>query len=331
MTTPGHNACHGCAIPVGPNPANCCVAPVSKCCNAAPNCCCTPLGGILNIDQGYFQNVGAKKIVDIPSLDLAYLTNCENSNDVDATILLNPTFLEWCDFYLLFFRKPAGSFYINPSNATVSAIAFNDQTYETTQNKKVPFTLYDQVIKAWGKKNNKPESNIPITARIQLERQAFLTKSLASISCYQLGLSVDEVISTLLTKRQIEPAPSPDTKATVKFTVSYRDYYCPLDISVLVIFTFITNIPCYKNIQDCSVCPSYSSDTRPARTVFDDDASIASYDMNDNGNNNKSLFSGNGSEFYLDDSSLQGGDMHSEIQKIVDGGASIGPNSVAWN
>jgi hypothetical protein len=326
MSVHRHNYCNPCNL--HNSEVQCCKDSGSKCCNSQKNCCCTALGGIANVDQGFFQNVGSKTIVNIPSVDLAYLTNCENNNDIDVTINLNPTYLTWCDFSLLFFRAPGGSFYINTSNTTSSAISFNDQTYESTQNKKIGFSLYAQILKAWSKKTNKPENAIPIPYRIQLERQSFLTKSLASVNCYQLGLSLDEVISTLISKKEIEPA-DPDSFATVKFNISYRDYFCPLDVSLLTVFTFITNIPCYKNVVDCTLCP-YSTDTRPSRKVFDydDNASASSYEVNESAE--KSVFSAQNTEFYLDDASSQG-DMHGEIQKILSSDASVAQNSVSWN
>ena len=246
----------------------------TSCCCLSSNCCCSTLGGIQNIDQGYFHNTGSSNIVNVPEIDLAYLSNSnnsENNNDIDTTINLNPTYIKWCDLKLLFFNSPSGAFYINNSNSSFSAITFNGQTYESTQNKKVWFSLYDQVVKAWSKKNNKPESSIPIPYKIQLERQTFLTKSLSNISGYQLALSLDEIISTLLNKKQIEPGNNGDA-AKVKFNISYKDYFCPLDISIIVVFSFITNIPCYKNVNDCDTCP-YSNDTLPTRPVFDEDNS----------------------------------------------------------
>lgn len=284
----------------------------SKCCSSA-ECCCSALGGIQNMDQGYFQNLGSKQIVDIPDLDLAYLTNCENNSDVDATISLNPTYLKWSDFTLLFFRSPSGSFYINSSNSTASAIAFNSQTYETTQSKKVGFSLYDQLLKAWAKKNNKPESSIPIPYKIQLERQAFLTKSLANINGYQLGLSLDESISTLLSEKVIEPAT--DSYATVKFNITYRDYFCPLDTSLLVVFTFITNIPCYKNVTDLDVCP-YSKDIKPSRKVFEyDDDTLSQVSYKSNHKDDVTVETSHVTEFNLDDETT--GDLQNEINKIL--------------
>ena len=291
--------------------------------NNSVNCSCSfcsAESGINNVDQGYYHNIATKKITNLPNLDLAYITNCDNNGDIDVTINLNPTLLTWNDFATLFFRFPSGAFYINSSNATTSAISFNSQTYESTQNKKVVFSLYDQIVKAWAKKNNKPESNIPIPSRIQLDRQTFLTKSLASISGYQLGLSLDEAISSLLNNSQIAPG-SEDDKAVVKFNISYRDYFCPLDISLLVVFSFCTQIPCYKNVLDnVDVCPNYSNDCKPCRKQFEyDDASSVGFDCaSEYKNEQQSVFSGEETEFVVE-GSVATHDIHSDIEHILKG------------
>lgn len=279
---------------------------------------CSSQSGINNVDQGYYHNIATKTITNFPSLDLAYITNCDNNNDIDVTINLNPSHLKWNDFSILFFRFPSGAFYINNSNATASAISFNSQTYETTQSKKVSFSLYDQIVKAWAKKNNKPENSIPIPSRIQLERQSFLTKSLASIHGYQLGLSLDESISTLLNNKQIAPGDE-DDKATVKFNISYRDYFCPLDISLMVVFTFITQIPCYKNIYECEICPNYSNDCKPSRKHFDcDDESSVGFDYaSDCKSEQQTIFTKDESEFVMDQTHVSNNDVHIDIEKIL--------------
>jgi len=298
--------------------------------------------GIINIDQGYFHNYSSKKIVEIPVVDLAYITNCDNNNDSDVEINLNATYLKWSDFCLLFFRPPSGCFYINTSNSNVSAISFFDQTYETTQNKKVSFSLYDQIFKAWSKKNNKPTSSIPITHRIQLERETFLNKNLASNTAFQLGLSLDEVISGLLSKKQIEASNDPDGSATVKLNISYRNFFCPLNIAITVVFTFITNIPGYRNVVDVIDCEigSYSKEIKPSRREFDfdDNSSFVSSDSNDNKVEHTTIHSGHTghnsgfvTEFSLDEISTHGGDIQSQIQKIVDDNSSTGQNSGSWN
>lgn len=317
------------------NMKSCCEMPGSKCCNANKSCCCEALSGISNVDQGFFQNISQKKIVDIPQLDLAYITNCDNNMDSDAMINLNPMYLTWNDFSILFFRNPGGAFYINPSNGYTSALAFSSQTYESTQNKKIAFSLYDQVTKAWSKKNNKSMMSLPIPCKIELERQTFLTKSISDVTCYQIGLSLDEALSTLLNKNEIQPGNS-ETFATVKFSISYRLYFCPLDTAITVMFTYITNVPCYKNVSDQSLCPYYSKETKPNRHVFDCDDTVMSSEssmmsMNLNTDKNENM-SDNGlvTEYYLDEETTSG-NTEEEIENIIRGGSISGSTANGWS
>jgi hypothetical protein len=223
--------------------------------------------GVINNDQGFFKNEPSIDITRIPTVDLAYLSNVDvvksldtSDSSSDVIINLNPICLKWCDFTTLFFRAPSGGFWINPSNSASVALTMLSQTYETTQNKCVQFSLQDQIRKAWSKKNAKSETSIPPNVNILLNRVGFLNKSLASISEYCLGLSVDEVISALLNNNEIVTGNS-DTTATIKFIVSYKNYFEPLNTNVLINFAYITKIPCYKNNTDCFIkCNPYSND-----------------------------------------------------------------------
>lgn len=239
--------------------------------------------GIVNNDQGFYQNNGEPNLSRVPLIYLAYLSNTSRPvlefDESDVVINLNPVSLKWCDFTNLFFKAPGGAFWINPSNSTSNLIIINNQTYETTQNKTVRFALADQIRKAWSKKNAKTETQISPNVNILLNRAGFLTKSLAYIKEYMVGLSIDEAISSLLTEGEIEPGNS-DTYATVKFIISYKDYFAPLNTSVLVNFTYITKIPCYKNKLDCFIdCGIYSKDNGDCRACLDDDSSRQNFSM----------------------------------------------------
>jgi hypothetical protein len=222
---------------------------------------------IINNDQGFFKNDASIDITRVPIIDLAYLSNVSDvkrvevtDSSADVTINLNPISLKWCDFTTLFFRAPGGAFWINPSNSSSLALTMLTQTYETTQNKYIKFSLQDQIRKAWSKKNSKNEASIPPNVNILLNRAGFLTKSLTSVKEYCLGLSVDEVISALLNNNEILPGNS-DTTATIKFIVSYKNYFAPLNTYILINFAYITKIPCYKNNTDCFIkCSPYSND-----------------------------------------------------------------------
>jgi hypothetical protein len=239
--------------------------------------------GVINNDQGFFKNEPSVDITRVPIVDLAYLSNIGVGKNIDAAdssadviINLNPICLKWCDFTTLFFRAPSGGFWLNPSNSSSVALALLSQTYETTQNKQVKFSLQDQIRKAWSKKNAKNETSIPPNVNILLNRVGFLTKSLASVSEYCLGLSVDEVISALLNNNEIVPGNS-DTTATIKFIVSYKNYFEPLNTFVLINFAYITKIPCYKNNTDCFIkCNPYSNDCNTCEEQLYDSVGYAS-------------------------------------------------------
>ena len=230
-------------------------------------------------DQGNFKNTGSK-ISDIPTLPLAYLSNSSISETEDSgTIDLNTICLSWADFNSIFFRAPGGAFYINMTNSNAKVITFSDQKYTTIQDKNIAFSLSDQVTKFWSKKNSLDVSSISIPIKLKLYRESFLIKSLADdCSGEFIGLSLDEAIGTLLSNNQIALGSS-DTSASVKFVISYKYVYEPLNVAFVVNFNYITHIPCYKNIKFVSPCAysnDYSNDSGCERNCFDDNASVNS-------------------------------------------------------
>lgn len=235
--------------------------------------------GIVNNDQGFYQNTGKPGVTNLPEIYLAFLSNVSNINleESDVIINLNPICLNWCDFTTLFFRSPSGVFWINPSNATSKLLVFSNQTYESTQSKCVQFSLTDQIKKAWSKQNSKSEVNIPANINILLNRAGFLTKSVAYVKEYVQGLSIDEAISALLSSNEIVPGNS-ETSATVKFIISYKDYFAPLNTSIVVNFSYVTKIPCYKNNIDCFIeCNAYSKNCDDCRvSIYENNSEVHS-------------------------------------------------------
>jgi len=260
--------------------------------------------GIVNNDQGFYQNksnidITCISVVDflksnpsiditrIPVVDLAYLSNMSIINgaeldDSDVSINLNPICLNWCDFITLFFRSPGGVFGI-PSNSTSLALTLLNQTYETTQNQYVKFSLQDQIRKAWSKTNAKNEAFIPANVNILLNKTGFLTKSLSSVKEYCLGLSLDEAVGSLLNNVDIILGSS-TTTATVKFIISYKNYFEPLNTSVLINFAYITKIPCYKNYTDCFI-QGYSD----GNDCTNCNEPVNTYNSNSNSNSNSPI------------------------------------------
>jgi len=273
--------------------------------------------GIFNNDQGYFRNVTTNQIVNYPTFNLAALSNSPSDKSPDVSISLNTVYLSWSDFTTLFFRSPSGAFYISPSNSNVTAVSFNSQTYETTYNKNVVFSLADQIKKAWSKKNNKPETAIPAKVNIELDRQSFLTKSLASICGDFVGLSYDEALASLLGTGAITTGTSEDV-ATIIFLVNYQYYFEPLDITLLTTFSYVTNIPCFKNtVPFCCDCKPYSNDNK----MYD----RSNFDLNDNMSVFSDFESKNNDEYSVfSNSKTVNSNIMTEISKIIkNGGESV--------
>jgi hypothetical protein len=295
--------------------------------------------GIDNNDQGFYQNKPDPILNRIPVIYLGYLSNWTPPDyELDETVVLNlnPICVKWCDFTTLFFRAPGGAFWINPNNTTSQFLAINNQTYTTTQNKCVNFSLTDQIKKAWSKKNNKPIGSIPPNVSILMNRTGFLTKSLANIRGYLLGLSIDEAISSLLDTFEIQPG-NPDTEATVEFVIVYRDYFKPLDISIIINFTYVTKIPCYKNTTDCFVsCGPYSNDCDNCRNFVEFDVSgdysvskKSVVDFEDDDDDLGSEPSKQTMSKTIDAETTNSSAVIDELSKIIKSGESVEENTVA--
>lgn len=286
------------------------------------------IDGVLNNDQGYFNNNTSSVITNIPSLNLAIISNISTNNSPDVQINLNPIHLTWNDFSNLFFKSPSGAFYINPANNNVGAISLLSQNYETTNKKNVMFNLSEQITKAWSKKNNLPITYISPKINIELARASFLTKSLGSIYGESIGLGLDESLSALIGTGDILVGDS-ESSATVKFYIGLQYYFQPLDILILTTFTYTTSIPGYKNsnylANDAPL--AYSNDMKQIdRTGIDlnDDLSVFSdfeskaYSNNDKLNNDLEEYS-----IVSNNSVSNKSNLMSEISKIINGAESV--------
>lgn len=282
--------------------------------------------GVLNNDQGYLKNNTTGLITNVPSLNLAIISNVSTDKSPDVQISLNPIHLTWSDFSNLFFRSPSGAFYINPSNNNVGAISLLNQTYETTNNKSVLFSLSEQVTKAWSKKNNLPIASISPKTNIELARVNFLTKSLGSLNGESIGLGLDETLSALIGSGDILVGDS-ETSATVKFYIGFQYYFEPLDIIMLTTFTYTTSIPGYKNTNSlANDAPLvYSNDMKQIdRTGIDlnDDMSVFS-DFESKAYNTKANNDLEEYSIVSNNSSSNKSNLISEISKIINGAESV--------
>jgi hypothetical protein len=122
-----------------------------------------------------------------------------------------------------------------------------------------------------------------------------------------------------------------DNSASVKFLVGFQYYFQPLDIVILTTFTYVTQIPGYKNssyfTSDKHNSP-YSHDTKTIDrsgidlnddvSVFSDFESKAYNNPKDKGNNDLEEYS-----IVSNNSSSNKSNLISEISKIINGAESV--------
>ena len=221
--------------------------------------------GFINNDQGPYKNLPIP-INSVPKINMAYLANNKKDLDEDVIINLNTMSLTWYDFINIFYGVNGTGFNINQANAGARAISFYNQTYQTTENPSLPFILRDQLYKAWTKKYAKPEGSVSPQVSIRLDRFGFLARSLYSIKEYTIGLSLDEMLATLLNDGSIVVGDFDDL-AVVDVVVSAKINYVPLNISILVNFTYRIRVPNYKN-ANINPSPYYSGDISVGRDAL---------------------------------------------------------------
>ena len=290
-----------------------------------PNC----LESVCNIEQvstiqASFQGECKKKIQQIPSLQIAYLSNIRNQSKPDLSLILNPVCLSWCDFLILFYRFNGGAFNISASNGFACAINFNAQTYENTTNKNIQFNLGQLVKQAWADKCETLIDHIPTKSNIELNRDVFSTRSLLN-SVSSNSLTIDQAIETLLNNREIAPADSTNF-AVVNFVIQYSYYFKPLDTCVVINFVYNTKIPCYKNINMCDDwCPVYSKDGNNCRSCLDttyEDTYISKFIGPNSDSDAQSIFSDHDSISQAPSSSVNLSDIITTKESISGGSIS---------
>lgn len=280
--------------------------------------------------QSSYQNTCKDKVQQSPSIDIAFLSNVRYECEPNLTLYLNPTKISWCDFLLLFYRAN-NVFAVNPINQNTCAISFLNQTYENTTSKSLPFNLAQQVRIAWATKCETTIDNIPPKINLLLNKDTFGVRSLINATS-SISLTLDQAIETLLSQGEIAPGDSTNF-AQVNFVVQYKYCFKPLNICVLINFSFITNIPCYKNTNFCDDwCPPYSNDKncRNCGDLSDETKDIMNY-LNKN-------FKKNDTDSTVDDKSeINDGDSISdslgnlkELQSFNDENTHISMASSKW-
>ena len=208
--------------------------------------------------QSSYQNTCEESIQQVPTIDIAYLSNVRENFESSLSVVLNPTKLTWCDFLTLFYRAN-NVFSVNPTNQNSCAINFLNQTFSNTTSQNLKLNLAQQIRTAWATKCETTVDNIPPKTNILLNKETFGVRSLIN-SVSSVSLTLDQAIETLIANGEIAPADSTNS-ALVRFVVQYKYFFRPLNTGVVVSFIFLTNIPCYKNINFCDDwCPPYSND-----------------------------------------------------------------------
>lgn len=226
--------------------------------DSAPKCGTVCTSTSILSSQSSFQNTCTDIIQQVPTIDIAFLSNSRDNCDADLSIFLNPTTLNWCDFLTLFYRAN-NVFSVNPANANFCAINFVNQTFTNTTSQNLKLNLAQQIRIAWATKCETTVDNLPPKINIALNKETFGVRSLLNTSS-AISLTLDQAIETLLSNGEIAPGDA-TTSALVKFVVQYKYCFKPLGTCVVVNFSFLTNIPCYKNTNFCDDwCPPYSSD-----------------------------------------------------------------------
>lgn len=262
--------------------------------------------------QSSYQNTCDENIQQIPTIDIAYLSNVRDSCDSDLSIVLNPTTITWCDFLTLFYRAN-NVFSVNPTNQNACAINFVNQTFTNTTSQNLKLNLAQQIRIAWATKCETTVDNIPPKTNLLLNKETFGVRSLLNSSS-SVSLTLDQAIETLLANGEIAPGDS-TTSALVRFVVQYKYCFKPLNTCVVVSFVFLTSIPCYKNVNFCDEwCPPYSNDKscRNCHDLTGETKNIMEY-LNKNFKSDKDAASVNDDMSEFDSESVSKNDEKTQI------------------
>lgn len=207
---------------------------------------------IINNDQSPFYNITPSLVTPLAFVPIAFLSNIPDLNNNvergDTIINLELINLTFEDFITLFYYNTGYQFNISPSNSLKNPVTFLNQFYNTTPNNKSIFSLYDQFIKAWTKKNNKPASSLSFIKLIKLQREVFLLKGLSDLQIYSIGKSYDEILSYLLATSNIKPVKynchnQYINGVPIEFIVQSKIFSQELDVILYVNFRYNVVIP----------------------------------------------------------------------------------------
>ena len=153
-----------------------------------------------------------------------------------------------CEFLNLFYSTNAGYFNVNPTNVNNSAIAFQSQTYSTSNSPSIQFSLYQYLLKAYLSANNITRNDIDPRVLILLKKEVFQTESLADIQGTCVSLTWDNVISDLVSSGLIQ-TDATGNGATVNLQVLLNYHSAVLDFDLQITFNYLVNLEGYSNVE----------------------------------------------------------------------------------
>jgi hypothetical protein len=213
------------------------------------------------------------------SLNVAVLHNLVLSQeelekiDISHLIRLNPFDLPLETFHDLFYSTPSKYFSIKKAYSNIDLINFKTYNYASTNYNKIPFSLHDQLLQAYGLLHNLDPENINALKKINLSKEVFKIQSLSKISGTQNALDWDQVIHNLLENNIVERSCNSLSQADVSFEITTNVYSKALDVWMSVIFTYRTKLDGFSNVHEGTNCSnelikSYNSNEQSIKPFY---------------------------------------------------------------
>ena len=222
--------------------------------------------GILDKPQNYYQNNSSIEVNHVAEIDLAYISNSNDTGLTTTNYNFNIIYMNYVDFKICFFDSPLNNFNISNVNSEIKNLSIHQEYIDTTNNQQ-PFNLNSAVLYAWAEKNKSTISAIPVKEKILLNKNTNKTRNMGSFMSVQNALSFNEVIQTLLQSGEIKLADNFTCScAIIDFKIFVQYNYKPLEIAIIMQYTYRIQVPGYVNKSDSNHC--YSKDDTAPRKMF---------------------------------------------------------------
>lgn len=157
-------------------------------------------------------------------------------------------------FLNLFYATNVGYFNINQSNVNNPAILLSSQTYTSTNSNSNKFSLYQMLIKAYCSNKGITYNDIESRIIMLLQKETFVSQSLANVKGTTIALSWDELINSLIRSGLMKPSGTSQFPSIIRvplaLVLKYHSFVLDMDLSIT--FNYSVNISGYS-------VPSYSA------------------------------------------------------------------------